>query len=72
LGFVPVAIHFDLFDILVTLSSPATAEEVTTTCNARIKARGNNEPELSTCLTSVGWSAPDAFITLFLLLFEGY
>ncbi|KAJ6089300.1 hypothetical protein N7467_004516 [Penicillium canescens] len=52
LGFVPVAIHFDLFEILVSLGSPATAEKVTTTCNARIKARDNNEPELSTRLAS--------------------
>ncbi|KAJ5761841.1 uncharacterized protein N7511_005223 [Penicillium nucicola] len=64
LGFVPVAIHFDLFDILVTLGTSATAEEVTTTCNARIKARNNNEPELSTCLMPVGWSANSAFLIL--------
>ncbi|KAJ5549704.1 hypothetical protein N7461_004402 [Penicillium sp. DV-2018c] len=52
LGFVPVAIHFDLFDILVAHGGPATSDEVSATCNARIKARGRNEPELSTRLAS--------------------
>ncbi|KAJ5860682.1 uncharacterized protein N7529_007992 [Penicillium soppii] len=51
LGFVPVAIHFDLFNIIVGHGT-ATADEVTKTCNARIKARGKNEPELSTRLAS--------------------
>ncbi|CAG8885705.1 unnamed protein product [Penicillium egyptiacum] len=52
LGFVPVAIHFGLFNILVSHGGPATADEVSATCNARIKARGGNEPELSTRLAS--------------------
>ncbi|KGO67499.1 O-methyltransferase, family 2 [Penicillium italicum] len=50
LGFVPVAIHFDLFNILVSHGGPATADEVSATCNARIKARGENEPELTDTL----------------------
>ncbi|KAJ5517548.1 hypothetical protein N7527_009108 [Penicillium freii] len=52
LGFVPVAIHFDLFNILVNHGGPATADEMSAICNARIKARGENEPELSTRLAS--------------------
>ncbi|OQE40999.1 hypothetical protein PENCOP_c005G05808 [Penicillium coprophilum] len=52
LGFVPVAIHFNLFDILVSHGGPVTADEVSATCNARIKARGKDEPELSTKLAS--------------------
>lgn len=52
LGFVPVAIHFDLFDILVQHGGPATADEVTETCNERISAREKNEPKLSTKLAS--------------------
>ncbi|KAJ5951489.1 uncharacterized protein N7479_009902 [Penicillium vulpinum] len=52
LGFVPVAIHFDLFGILVNHGGPATADEVSATCNAHIKARGKDEPELSTRLAS--------------------
>jgi hypothetical protein len=51
LGFVPVAIHFDLFNILAGHGT-ATADEVTKTCNERINARAKNEPELSTCLTA--------------------
>ncbi|CAG8092794.1 unnamed protein product [Penicillium salamii] len=54
LGFVPVAIHFDLFNILVEHGGPATVDEVTKTCNGRINARGKNEPELSMCLERVG------------------
>ncbi|KAJ5589552.1 hypothetical protein N7537_012230 [Penicillium hordei] len=52
LGFVPVAIHFDLFNILVGHDGPATADEISAICNARIKVRGENEPELSTRLAS--------------------
>ncbi|KAJ5129165.1 uncharacterized protein N7515_005204 [Penicillium bovifimosum] len=52
LGFVPVAIHFDLFNILVAHGGPATPDEVSATCNAHIKARGRDEPELSTKLAS--------------------
>ncbi|OQD63116.1 hypothetical protein PENPOL_c010G06708 [Penicillium polonicum] len=52
LGFVPVAIHFDLFNILVGHGGPATADEISAICNARIKARGENEPELNTRLAS--------------------
>ncbi|KAJ5490619.1 O-methyltransferase family 2 [Penicillium expansum] len=50
LGFVPVAIHFDLFNILVGHGRPATADEVSATCNARLKAKGENEPELTDTL----------------------
>ncbi|KAJ5159257.1 uncharacterized protein N7500_008908 [Penicillium coprophilum] len=50
LGFVPVAIHFSLFDILVSHGGPLTADEVSATCNARIKARGKDEPELTDTL----------------------
>lgn len=28
IGFIPVAIHFDLFTLLVKIGSPATAEEL--------------------------------------------
>ncbi|KAJ9492405.1 hypothetical protein VN97_g802 [Penicillium thymicola] len=52
LGFVPVAIYFDLFNILVAHGGPATADEISAICNARIKARGENEPELSIRLAS--------------------
>ncbi|KAJ5688417.1 hypothetical protein N7536_011036 [Penicillium majusculum] len=52
LGFVPVAIHFDLFNILVGHGGPATADEISAICNARIQARAENEPELSTRLAS--------------------
>ncbi|KAJ5348225.1 hypothetical protein MYU51_011013 [Penicillium brevicompactum] len=52
LGFVPVAIHFDLFDILIEHGGPATADEVTKTCNERISAREKNEPKLSSKLAS--------------------
>ncbi|KAJ5827823.1 hypothetical protein N7447_004586 [Penicillium robsamsonii] len=52
LGFVPVAIHFDLFNILASHGGPATADEVSVTCNARIKARAKDEPRLSTRLAS--------------------
>ncbi|KAJ5494815.1 hypothetical protein N7463_010902 [Penicillium fimorum] len=52
LGFVPVAIHFDLFNILVSHGGPTTADEVSATCNARIKSRAKDEPELSTRLAS--------------------
>ncbi|CAI7627618.1 unnamed protein product [Penicillium discolor] len=52
LGFVPVAIHFDLFNILVGHGGPATADEISAICNARIQARAQNEPELSTRLAS--------------------
>ncbi|KXG51695.1 O-methyltransferase, family 2 [Penicillium griseofulvum] len=52
LGFIPVAIHFDLFNILVGHGGPATADEVSATCNARIKAQAGGEPELSTRLAS--------------------
>ncbi|KAJ5772777.1 hypothetical protein N7457_007673 [Penicillium paradoxum] len=51
LGFVPVAIHFDLFNILANHGGPATPEEVSATYNARINAR-ENEPELNTRLAS--------------------
>ncbi|KAJ6190070.1 hypothetical protein N7519_000091 [Penicillium mononematosum] len=34
LGFIPVAIHFDLFNILVSHDGPATADEISATCNA--------------------------------------
>ncbi|CAG8154168.1 unnamed protein product [Penicillium salamii] len=54
LGFVPVAIHFDLFSILVEHGGPATVDEVTKTCNDRINARGKNEPELSMSLERIG------------------
>ncbi|CAG8006888.1 unnamed protein product [Penicillium salamii] len=53
LGFVPVAIHFDLFSILVEHGGPATVDEVTKTCNDRINARGKNEPELSMSLEGI-------------------
>ncbi|KAJ5248628.1 hypothetical protein N7468_000079 [Penicillium chermesinum] len=49
LGFVPVAIHFDLFGILVRHGGPATAEDIASTCNA---ARTKTEPEISTLLIS--------------------
>ncbi|KAJ5429060.1 O-methyltransferase family 2 [Penicillium cf. griseofulvum] len=52
LGFVPVAIHFDLFNILVVHGGPATADEVSAICNSRIKARGGHGPELSARLAS--------------------
>ncbi|KAF4770388.1 hypothetical protein HAV15_012949 [Penicillium sp. str.  len=50
LGFVPVAIHFDLFNILVGHGGPATADEISAICNARIQARAENEPELTDTL----------------------
>ncbi|KAG0152717.1 O-methyltransferase, putative [Penicillium digitatum] len=52
LGFVPVAIHFDLFDILVSHGGRVTVDEVSAICNGRLKARGGNEPELGTRLAS--------------------
>ncbi|CAG8046614.1 unnamed protein product [Penicillium olsonii] len=63
LGFVPVAIHFDLFSILVGHGSPATVDEVTTTCNERIQARGKDEPKLSMYQVSLyGYSASTMWI----------
>ncbi|CAI7639916.1 unnamed protein product [Penicillium glandicola] len=50
LGFVPVAIHFDLFNILVSHGGHATADEVSAICNARIKTRGGDEAELTDTL----------------------
>ncbi|KAJ5809093.1 uncharacterized protein N7503_001311 [Penicillium pulvis] len=49
LGFVPVAIHFDLFGILVRHGGPASAEEAAKASNA---ARSKNEPEICTQLAS--------------------
>ncbi|KAJ6088248.1 hypothetical protein N7486_009509 [Penicillium sp. IBT 16267x] len=49
LGFVPVAIHFDLFGILVRNGGPASAEEVAKASNA---ARSKTEPEICTKLAS--------------------
>ncbi|KAJ5937023.1 hypothetical protein N7466_003473 [Penicillium verhagenii] len=49
LGFVPVAIHFDLFGILVRHGGPASAEEV---ANASNMARLENEPRICTQLAS--------------------
>ncbi|KAJ5715669.1 uncharacterized protein N7483_012850 [Penicillium malachiteum] len=49
LGFVPVAVHFRLFDILVNLGGSATAEDVTKAVNA---ARSENDPEICTRLIS--------------------
>lgn len=43
LGFVPVAIHFDLFGSLVRRGGPATAEDIANAYNA---ARTETEPEL--------------------------
>lgn len=44
----PVAIHFDLFDVLVHHGAPITVDEVMTACNARIQARDPREPQLCT------------------------
>ncbi|KAJ5533687.1 hypothetical protein N7494_010239 [Penicillium frequentans] len=49
LGFVPVAIHFDLFGILVRHGGPASAQEAAKASNA---ARSKNEPEICTQLAS--------------------
>ncbi|KAJ5660736.1 uncharacterized protein N7484_000108 [Penicillium longicatenatum] len=49
LGFVPVAIHFDLFGTLVRNGGPASAEDVAKASNA---ARSKNEPEICTQLAS--------------------
>ncbi|CAI7635452.1 unnamed protein product [Penicillium pancosmium] len=50
LGFVPVAVHFDLFGELVHLNRHATAEEVANACNARIRARSTGDPEIADTL----------------------
>lgn len=52
LGFVPVAVHFDLFGELVRFGRHATAEEVANACNARIKARSTEDPEIAVRLAS--------------------
>ncbi|KAJ5909199.1 hypothetical protein N7495_001881 [Penicillium taxi] len=52
LGFVPVAIHFDIFGTLVRLGEPTTAEDVAKAVNAKIKVRSSNEPEICTRLAS--------------------
>ena len=45
LGFVPVAIHFDLFGTLVRLGGNATADQV---AHASNQARSKDEPEICT------------------------
>ncbi|KAI9927308.1 hypothetical protein ASPWEDRAFT_188429 [Aspergillus wentii DTO 134E9] len=52
LGFVPVAIHFDLFAILVHLGKSTAVEEVTKVCNDRIHERSKDEPGLSETLAA--------------------
>ncbi|KAJ5587973.1 uncharacterized protein N7459_003738 [Penicillium hispanicum] len=47
LGFVPVAIHFDLFGSLVRLGGNATSEQV---ANASNQAQSKDEPEISDTL----------------------
>jgi hypothetical protein len=45
LGFVPVAVHFKLFDVLVQHGGPATAEEIANGANKLIQ--GKDEPQIS-------------------------
>ena len=45
LGFVPVAIHFDLFGTLVRCGGSASVEEITNACNA---ARSKDEAKICT------------------------
>lgn len=46
LGFIPVAVHFDLFTILTRAGRPITPEEVAEISNAEIRERAKGEPEL--------------------------
>lgn len=53
LGFVPVAVHFDLFGTLTAHGGPATAEEIANEANARLQARSPDEPGICRCSVTV-------------------
>ncbi|KAJ5160676.1 uncharacterized protein N7482_007680 [Penicillium canariense] len=50
LGFVPVAVHFDLFGALVRHGGTASAEDIARAVNGDIELRGGNEPQISDTL----------------------
>ncbi|KAJ5689810.1 hypothetical protein N7462_004202 [Penicillium macrosclerotiorum] len=50
LGFVPVAVHFDLFGALVRHGGPGTAEQIAQAVNEGIRGRAKDEPEISDTL----------------------
>ncbi len=46
MGFVPVAIHFDLFPTLVKIGTSATAEELMKACNEERNEESNRQSPL--------------------------
>ncbi|KAJ5489545.1 hypothetical protein N7539_004435 [Penicillium diatomitis] len=52
LGFVPVAVHFDLFGALVRHGSPATAEDIARVVNSAARTGGDDVLHISTLLVA--------------------